>query len=239
MITTIKLFGVNIRFHWSTILLFSFLMFFVPPMAGLYAALVTIVILHEFGHILVGKYFDWSCDEILIYPIGGFASMVQSFKNDPVEDLFVTIAGPFVNVLLIYPLYLLDNPLLFKVNLIIMFFNLCTPCFPMDSGRIVRSLIEIYCKDRVEATDITVQISKGVAVLMFIVGIYYSLLYLPIIAWVSVKMGYQEYDFEYCLKYFPQDFLDHAKDRLTEKQIANLEILVQKCNTQGSPSIPN
>lgn len=132
------------------------------------AWLFVIVLLHEFGHCLACRWVGGEADDILMWPLGGLASVMP--PDTARAHLITTLGGPAVNALLL-PVFalgmlaygigdrILFNPLeigyalggmnwgqtaLFlahAVNLIILCFNLFVPVFPLDGGRILHSLL--------------------------------------------------------------------------------------------------
>jgi len=65
---------------------------------GTYAILFAVVLLHEFGHCFGARYVGGDADEILLWPLGGLASVNP--PHHPRAHAVTTIAGPMVNVIL-------------------------------------------------------------------------------------------------------------------------------------------
>ncbi len=128
------------------------------------AWLFVIVLLHEFGHCFACRWVGGEADDILMWPLGGLASVLP--PDTPKGNLVTTIGGPAVNAILLVPLAglmyvygmadrLLFNPLdlsfalggltwgqtalflAYVVNLAILLFNVLLPIFPLDGGRIL------------------------------------------------------------------------------------------------------
>ncbi len=129
-----------------------------------FVLLFVCVLLHEFGHALVAKRYGISTRDIILSPIGGLARL-EYIPKIPMQEFYIAIGGPLVNVVLVLiclifvwiraiPLnfdveYLFLNPsfdsmiqFLFWMNLTLFAFNLI-PAFPMDGGRILRSLLSV------------------------------------------------------------------------------------------------
>ncbi|MGH2524127.1 MAG: site-2 protease family protein, partial [Anaerolineales bacterium] len=140
------------------------------------------VLLHEVGHTLHAQALGIPVRRIILLPIGGLAQLAR-LPEQPLDELRVAIAGPAANfgLALIFGglagVWMLAGPqaespreaarlalqvtsptplgvLLYLTfaNLGIAFFNLL-PAFPMDGGRILRSLLALVLK-RLTATRI-------------------------------------------------------------------------------------
>ena len=165
--------GVPVFLHWSWVILFAVIVLLKWEMALVLAALFFIVLLHECGHCIAGRYFGCYIRDIVLYPFGGAAAMVIPEK--PKHELVIAIAGPLVNVLLILPLWLLAglHQILATIalyNVVLLVFNLI-PAFPMDGGRVLRSLLLMVIKNRLTATLIATRIGQGFAALFVVGGI--------------------------------------------------------------------
>jgi Zn-dependent protease/CBS domain-containing protein len=196
----IRLAGVNIYVHWTFSLLLAFILFRGIKMGYdtpqlLWSVLFIlsiffIVVLHELGHSLAARKFGIPTKDITLLPIGGVARL-EKMPEKPMEELVVAIAGPLVNVVLAFILYLFveipsaeelteevviaigpQNFLfnLFIVNIILAVFNMI-PAFPMDGGRVLRALLSIKIP-RHKATFIAARVGQVLAILFIIGGFY-------------------------------------------------------------------
>ncbi|MDX1636354.1 MAG: site-2 protease family protein [Balneolaceae bacterium] len=162
------------------------------------------VVLHELGHALTAARYGIGTRQITLLPIGGLASL-ESMPEDPREELMVAVAGPAVNVVIALLLYLVvpieqfmnQDPAqleetmsainagnfmfyLFSANVMLVLFNII-PAFPMDGGRILRSLLSMKM-NRIQATQIAAWLGQMVAFLFFIFGLIFN----PILALIGV-----------------------------------------------------
>jgi len=197
--------GISINVHVTFLLLlivFGRFFFFV-------LAVFFFVTLHELAHSLVAKKFGINVKEITLLPIGGIASMAK-MPEKPYQEFFISIAGPLTNIAVVvifyFPLRTLFGsdvffgalgsfftgymPADFKygfvicqiywVNLILAIFNLL-PAFPMDGGRILRSLLAQRLGFR-KATKIAVNFGHIFAILFGYIGLMHGRIILLIIA---------------------------------------------------------
>lgn len=133
------------------------------------------VILHEYGHALTARRYGVHTADIILTPLGGIARLTK-MPDKPVQELIVALAGPLVNVIIAgllfvglyfgfeYNPFIIDvdiaynftgNPggffgMLMLTNIALVVFNLL-PVFPMDGGRVLRSLIAMKAS-KVRAT---------------------------------------------------------------------------------------
>ncbi|MFO8050718.1 MAG: site-2 protease family protein [Thermoplasmatota archaeon] len=161
--------------------------------------------LHELAHSLVSISLGYRVKEITFFLLGGVSNS-EGFPEDPTQELKIAAIGPVVS-LGIGGMFMLSNqlvylaapspdgPLLFLViflgslgfyNILIGLFNLI-PAFPLDGGRILRSLLG-YGMDHRKATIRAAQTGKVVAVILGIVGLIIFNLILIFIA-VFIYMG--------------------------------------------------
>jgi Zn-dependent protease len=187
----LRLFGVPIRLHFTFLLLLVFLIFIGiggkqsgRTTAVYIIALFGSVLLHELGHALVARWYGLKTREIVMYPIGG----VSRLERQPVarQELLISLAGPLVNLLIAVALFLsqhdfqpletlrvpTDANLIERIavgNILLGLFNLL-PAYPMDGGRILRSLIALR-KTEDEATEIAAGAGRFLAVAMGLFGL--------------------------------------------------------------------
>lgn len=189
-----RIFGVPVRLHFTFVLLLVFLLFIGigekqsgRSTAVYILALFGSILLHELGHALVASRFGIATTEIVMYPIGGVSRAARTPRAR--EELWIALAGPLVNLLIaggiafwfwrekqMLPLAKLLEPtdanLAQRIgvgNLILGLFNLL-PAYPMDGGRILRSLLA-RGRPEDEATRITAAIGRTMAILLGLFGL--------------------------------------------------------------------
>ena len=144
------------------------------------------LLLHELGHSLTARRYGIKTREIKMFFLGGVAMMERS-PRVPRQELFITIAGPLVNFVIagiLFPLLVFYPPaeqsmvygllvFLLTMNLVWGLFNLL-PGFPMDGGRILRSLLALKLP-YLQATHIAVRVGQFVGagfIILTVLGIW-------------------------------------------------------------------
>ena len=210
-------FGIPVYLDMSLIvLLVLFVMDFGSISFGLACALALAVsiTLHELGHALTARAFGYQTRDITLSLLGGCASLI-GMPRKASQEFLTALAGPLVSFLLagvgwaaarFLPI---ENAWLwgvlayvFWMNLILGAFNLL-PGFPMDGGRIFRSVLRIAFT-RAKATYVAMVVGRAAAVMLvvlpllgithiWIIPIGGSLILRALIAWMIWQEGYREY----------------------------------------------
>jgi Zn-dependent protease/CBS domain-containing protein len=189
--------GIDLKIHVTFLLLLAWFGMayyadggFGAMMVGLSFILLLFVcvVLHEFGHALAARAYGIRTPDITLLPIGGVARL-ERMPEKPWQELVVALAGPAVNVVIAFALYIVigrgfqmadiafvdrgAGDLLSKllaINIILVVFNLL-PAFPMDGGRVLRALLATRLK-RGRATRIAAGIGQAVAIIFGLLGLF-------------------------------------------------------------------
>lgn len=209
--------GIDIYLHWTFgLLIVGIFAFYVLHGVGVNAAMAGVllvlavfgcVVLHELGHALMARRFGVPTRDITLYPIGGVARLAR-IPEEPIQEFWIAVAGPAVNVLiatlLALVLWALGNSFdpealvrpqghfltsLMWINLMLVGFNML-PAFPMDGGRVLRALLALHL-NYVRATQIAANVGQGMAVLF---GLFGLISFNPILLFIAlfVYVGAQQ-----------------------------------------------
>lgn len=170
-VEVVRLFGIRLRLDWSwfavlVLLTWTFATFDFPfrtpgmePaiywLLGFAAALLLFVsvLIHELAHALVARARGIPVERITLFIFGGVAEMRMEAQR-PIDEFVLTIVGPLASLALAGvfwagaqgatavgsdPLSLLAATLA-QLNLILAVFNM-VPAFPLDGGRVLRSVL--------------------------------------------------------------------------------------------------
>lgn len=187
-----KLFGIQFRLHFSWFIIFILVTFsLVYPdytqwrywVIGVITSLLLFVsvVAHELAHSLVGRANGIPIESITLFIFGGVAQMTKE-ATQPGAELKMAAAGPmcslviggFFGLLSLIPE--IPQPIALMIfwlavmNGILAAFNLI-PGFPLDGGRVFRSLLWHFTGSYSRSTRIAARVGQGIGYLFILGGI--------------------------------------------------------------------
>jgi Zn-dependent protease len=186
--------GIDVRVHVSFLVLVA-LFALVAPEPGVTGAVASVawllaiftcVVVHEMAHCFVARARGAEVQEILLFPLGG-VSKLRHLPESPRDEFAIAIVGPLTSIGLglgaavlclatgqaLLPIDLVAGSWLVRLvwlNLILGAFNLL-PAFPLDGGRVLRSLLE-RDHDLETATRSAAHIGRVLATIMVVAGVF-------------------------------------------------------------------
>ena len=192
-------------------------------LAGVFFILLlfVFVVMHEYGHALTARKYGIKTRDITLYPTGGVARL-ERMPEKPIEELWVALAGPAVNVVAAIVLFgylvvsgtfqpvgsltistgsLVER--LMAVNLWLVLFNLI-PAFPMDGGRVLRALLGLRL-EYVQATQIAANIGQAIAFVFGFIGLFSNpfLVFIALFVWMGAAQEASMVQMKYSLGNIP------------------------------------
>lgn len=140
------------------------------------------VLIHELSHSTVAQSRGLPVSTITLYIFGGVSNLTRG-PSSPGEEFWIAAAGPLssiaIGALCIGLHAVIDNPdwlgailgYLGAVNLILALFNMI-PAFPLDGGRVFRSIVWGIMGDLKRATRLATRISQGIAWVFILIGVW-------------------------------------------------------------------
>jgi Zn-dependent protease/CBS domain-containing protein len=193
-----KLFGIQLRLHFTWIIIFVFLtVLLVSPnwlsplwwVAGIITCLLFFasVVAHELAHSLVGRANGIPVKSITLFIFGGLAQMAREATR-PGAEFKMAVAGPICSLVIgclfgvlwvftpgmIEPIAIMIQWLAY-INIALAIFNLI-PGFPLDGGRVFRSLLWQITGNYQRATRIATQVGRVIGYLFILGGILIAFL---------------------------------------------------------------
>jgi len=190
--------GIPMRVHFSWLIVFGLITWLLSsryfpiaapdlPIAsywvkGVLAALLLFasVAFHELAHSYVAQKYKLTIESITLFIFGGVAQM-KGEPPHPKAEFWIAIAGPLSSFFLSAFFYILmmntaggSKPLfayLAQINFIIGVFNLI-PGFPMDGGRVLRSVIWRRKRDYFYATQKASSVGRMIALFFIFFGLF-------------------------------------------------------------------
>lgn len=157
------------------------------------------LIVHELGHALVARREGIEVRRIDLYLFGGLTQMSRDAAT-PGEDFKIAIAGPLATVLVIVVFLAVDvaivgihrlshaillhsdiqiTPVLLSLswlvpmNVLLLVFNL-VPAFPLDGGRVARSVVWRTTGDKRQATRVAARMGQVFSLILGGFGLYWA-----------------------------------------------------------------
>jgi Zn-dependent protease/CBS domain-containing protein len=168
------------------------------------------VLFHELAHSVVALRYRIPVVSITLFVFGGIARIGRE-PSSAKQEFNIAVAGPISSYLLAAGFYALARALagmemlvalaswLAQINFLLATFNLI-PGFPLDGGRILRSVVWAWKKDYARATRVAARGGQIFAYLLIFIGIWQALggnfvggLWLAFIGWFLLTAAQESY----------------------------------------------
>jgi Zn-dependent protease len=179
-------------------------------LAGVLTALAFFasIVVHELSHSVVARAGGVRIERVTLFMFGGVSQMSEEPKT-PGAEFLMAIAGPAASLLLAGAFFIAEvashaagapswiwGPLgyLAQINLVVAAFNLL-PGFPLDGGRVLRSIIWAVSHDLLKATRWAARTGQVIGYSMVALGLYgllrgsFAFVWLGLIGWFIATLA--------------------------------------------------
>lgn len=189
--------GIGVYIHWTFWMLMGIYAISATASGGLAAgleaaafigAVFACVLAHEFGHAAAAAHYGIKTTDITLMIVGGMARLAR-IPERPIQEFVIAVAGPAVNVLIgsiLFALLALGSLIpepsglfaatmafgqsLLIANIVLVLFNML-PAFPMDGGRVLRSLLAMQ-QGQLRATETAARVGRWMALLFVLAALF-------------------------------------------------------------------
>ncbi len=222
-----RVFGIPIYLHASWFIIFALITLSLATqfasqhphwsstqhwMAGVITSLLFFgsVVFHELAHSVVALRYRIPVQSITLFVFGGLARIAREPARAR-QEFYIAVAGPLSSYLLAAGFWLLARVFprsellgalagwLGQINFMLATFNL-VPGFPLDGGRILRSIVWGATNNYARATRLAAVSGQGFAYGMILLGLWQSLtgtlvggLWLAFIGWFLLTAAQESY----------------------------------------------
>lgn len=167
----------------------------------------SLIIVHEFGHVIVSTIFKYKVDKIIIYPYGGLTKFDTIINTDIYKDLIVAISGIIMQCIYFFVIYIMyDNGVIreYVYNLFCVYhesmimFNLL-PIIPLDGFKIVNLLLSKFFNFNL-SNNISVFVSLCTIIIFLFCDMYeknYSIVFVIGILMQNIYKFYNDISYIY------------------------------------------
>ena len=246
-----KIFGIEIRLDYSWFIIFALFAYyfgfsyFPPVLPGLNTGLLAIVtiitvllfffsiLFHEMSHSIVANKMGIPVTRISLFIFGG-VSQIEKEPDNPKTEFLMSIAGPLSSFVIaalfgviwtfsknIPPVAASAQYLTLIIMVLAVFILL--PGYPLDGGRVIRSIIWKATNNLKKATFIASTVGRVIGFLMIAVGIFFIFagnfingIWFAFIGWFlqsSAYMSYRQLIFDTSVKGY------RVKDMMNENMV--------------------
>lgn len=147
------------RFRIDLKIFLIIILYIITKQIETYSYIMFFALIHEFGHLIMGLILGMKPQKLEIIPFG----ISISFKTNPIDynkkvlhgnlmelkKIIIAFAGPLTNLIIIFlvkniSLNVFQCLMIIYSNLLLFLFNLL-PIYPLDGGRILKSMLYILC----------------------------------------------------------------------------------------------
>ena len=168
---------------------FYFLAAFIASVTGNFKGFVIfsgIIIVHEFGHVMMALILKWKIEKVVLLPFGAITIFNEDINRSLKEEALILVFGPLTQVLFtfIYNYFNYSEEFINYSN-VLLIFNLL-PIFPLDGSKLLNIVLNIFFSFK-KSHLITIYISF-LTILVVLIKFDFNLILLLIISFILAKV---------------------------------------------------
>ena len=145
-----------------------------------------IIIVHEFGHILMGVIYGWQLEKVIILAFGALTIFHEDINRKINEEFWIVVMGPLFQIVFTFIVYCFCglNEVIYY-SLIILGFNLL-PIFPLDGSKILNLFFNKFISFK--RSHFLIIIVSIMSVLCLVIKVNFNLIFLLIVLFLVVRI---------------------------------------------------
>ena len=125
---------------------FCYIVAFIYVVTGMFRPffwIMSLIVIHECGHILAGLFFRWNIEKVILMPMGGITIFKEALNRPVIEEFLIAFMGPFFQIIFFFLVHSnVPYSWFYKANVALLLFNLL-PIVPLDGSKLLHCLCDI------------------------------------------------------------------------------------------------
>ena len=169
--------------------LFYYLAAFIATITGHFKGFILfslIIIIHEFGHILMAIKYKWKIEKIILLPFGALTIFNEDLNRKMFEEFLIAIMGPIFQMIFTFLMYFFFKAKeIYFYSTFILCFNLL-PIYPLDGSKLLSLFLNVVTSFK-KSHLIMIFVSLLVLVCIFI-SFKFNLILFLILLFLIIKV---------------------------------------------------